>query len=544
MIRLFIRKNILSKLVITICCLGVLLCTGSCSNNYAKHPKDMLRVDLGNEPPTLDPQLTEDTSSSRILFDLFAGLVDFDQQNKVIPGLASSYDVSADGKTYTFHLRPHLRFSDGLPITAHDFVYSWQRVVNPDVASPYSYLLENVVNGGDIIKGKLPLDKLGVSAPNNLTFIVHLEHPNPVFIHYCTRPNLMVVPEAVIARYGNSWTEPQHMVTSGAYMLKQHVVNGYVLAQKNPRYYAAENVKIEKIKYFPFVDVHTALDAYKSGEIDVSAVPIDTTTELKRDYAKQLYMVRNEGIYYLDYNMKLPMFAKNPKLRQALSMAIDREVLTKKVLDQDQIPLYSFATSTIEGGKYAKLQYDWATLTESQKIVKAQEFYHEAGYGPKNILHVTLSYNTNDINKKVMLAIASMWEKNLGVKVVFRNRGWAVFLNERRTGDYIIARDAWLPDYDSITAYTLLYLCNGVQNRSHYCNPDYDTLIRVAENDKDELARQALYSNALEIAQNDYPTIPLFEYTYTRLVKPYVLDYDISHNYLDHVQSKWFRLAD
>ena len=516
----------------------VLLC--SCTKSHESHPRDTLRVDLGSEPATLDPQLAEDISASRVLFDLFAGLVDFDQTNKVIPGLASSYDVSPDGKTYTFHLRHHLKFSNGLPITAHDFVYSWSRVVDPDTASPYGFLLDNVVNGAAIIHGKLPPEALGVSAPDRYTFVVHLVSPDPVFIRYCTRPNLMVVPENVIARYGADWTKPQHMVTSGAYTLKQHIVDGYILVQKNPHYYDAATVHIDRVKYIPYVDIHTALDAYKAGDIDVANVPLDATEQMKRTHTKELHIVHLEGVYYLDYNMKLPLFANNPKLRQALSMAIDRNVLVHDVLRQNQIPLYSFATSTIEGGKYSGLNYDWAKLTEDQRNTVAKQLYADSGYGPTNPLHITITYNTSELNKKVMLTIASMWEKSLGVKIDVKNRGWAVFIHERRAGDYVMARDGWLPDYDAITGYTILYQCNGIQNRSHYCNPDYDALIRVAEANPKATEKQILYSNALRLAENDYPIIPLFEYTYTRVVKPYVKGYNIDANYLDHVQSKWF----
>ncbi|MFN7094878.1 MAG: ABC transporter substrate-binding protein, partial [Burkholderiales bacterium] len=454
-------QNKLSWLLILLVSL-ISACTKA---KVASHPKDTLRIDVGSEAPTLDPQLTEDTTSSRILFDLFAGLVDFDQQNRPISGMAKKWEISKDGKTYTFHLRRGLKFSDGTPITASDFVYSWQRVVTPKTASPYNYLLANVVNGDLIIQGKKKPTSLGVAAPDQYTFVVRLVHPDPAFIAYCMRPNLMVVPKQAISKFGLKWTEPQNIVTSGAYVLNQHVMNGYILATKNPYYYAESSVKIYKIKYLPYVNTSTSLNAYRAGGVDMTFknVPIDQLSSIKRDFPQELHIVQQEGIYYLDLNMKLPLFAHNSKLRQALTMAIDRKILTQKVMAEGQVPLYSLVTPTIEGGKYAGLSYAWANWSYESQVHYAQQLYKAAGFDNNHPLSVTILYNTNDMHKKLVLAVAAMWHKALGVKVKVANQDWATFLQARRQGDYIIARDGWLPDYDSVTAYTLLYLCNGVQ---------------------------------------------------------------------------------
>lgn len=534
-----------SKLFYPILILVTIFCC-SCSkyNTTTKQDNNLLTIDVGSEAPTLDPQMTEDVSSSRVLFDLFAGLVDFDQQNKVIPGLASSWDISKDGKTYTFHLRHGLKFSDGEPITSSDFVYSWQRVVTPDTASPYNYLLANVVNGQAIIESKMSPVSLGVSAPDPYTFVVHLIIPDPVFLAYCTRPNLMVIPKHIVTKYGKAWTTNEHIVTSGAYLLKEHVINGYILAMKNPYYYAESQVALGAIKYMPYVDTNTSFNAYQSGGLDITFknVPIDQLAKIKQNYPKELHIVQQEGIYYLDLNMRLAQFANNPKLRQALSMAINRKVITDEVMAGGQLPLYSIVTPTIENGKYADLVYPWAKWSFESQVVYAKALYKEAGFSKSNPLTLTISYNTNDLHKKLVLAVASMWQQNLGVKVTIENQDWATFLQARRKGDYVVARDGWLPDYDSVTAYTLLYQCKGMANREHYCNKNYDQLIDQATLITDPAQKEQLYKKALLLAQNDYPVIPLFEYTYVRLVKPYVQGYQIERNYLDHVQSKWFKL--
>lgn len=516
----------------------------SCSNNHGKHSNDVLRVALGNEPDTLDPQyINGDTAANRVAYDLFAGLMDFNQENEIIPGLAKSFEISKDGLNYTFHLREKLHFSNGLPLTAHDFVYSWERLINPRFDIPGSHFLNNVVNADKIMHGQLSVEELGVEAPNNNTFIVHLIHPDKNFIKTCAKVNLMVVPEAIISRYGKAWTHPRHIATSGAYLLRQHVLNGYILVQKNPRYWDANNVKIDQVKFVPYIDVNTALDAYKTGEIDVTNVPINSMRNLIEKNKKEVHIVKEEGIYNLDFNFKLPIFYNNIKLRQALSMAVDREILVNNVLQQKQEPLYSLVTPTIDNGKYANLEYSWRTLSRRDRIAAAKILYQDAGFSSKNPLYLTLNFNENDLNKKIMLAVASMWQNNLGIRVTLKSQGWNIFLNERRNGKFMVTRDVSIPDDDNVSTYLEAYTCNSAENYTDYCNKDYDALLHVATLNMNENEKVVLYSNAIKIAQNDYINIPLFKYTYVRMVKPYVRNYKIDGNYLDHVQSKWLYLV-
>lgn len=517
-------------------------CMKSNKNAGMNHP-NMLRVDVGAEVPSLDPLLAEDTTSTRIAFDLFAGLVDFDQHNDVIPGLASHWVISPSGTTYTFYLRKNLKFSDGTPITADDFVFTWQRLVDPETASPYNFLLANVVNGEAIIKGQAKPNTLGVSAPDPTTFVVKLANPNPVFIASLTLPNVYVISKANVLKYGNNWTDTKNIVTSGAYALTDHVINGYILADKNPYFYDAKNVKIEKVKYFPYVETNAAISSYKAGGLDLTwqNVPIDQYKNLQLDYPKQLHTIRQEAIYYFDFNNKLPIFA-NVKLRQALSMAIDRKALVERVVAQGQVPLYSTVTPTVEDNKFAKVTYDWAAWPRQKQIDVARKLYQEAGYSKDHPLHISISYNTNDMHKKVTLAIASMWKSILGAQVDVQNQEWKTFIQARHKGDYTIARDGWVADYNSVTTYTQLYQCGSAVNNSHYCNLEYDKLIAKARLQANPHKRIKTFQMALQIPLNDYATIPLFQYTYTRLVKPYVLNYDIKVNYLDHVQTKWMKL--
>lgn len=540
------RVKLLTRFMFAVLCVtSISACSKSGASAVNKHPGDLIRIDVGSEVPTLDPTISEDTSSTRIAFDLFAGLVDFDQQDKIIPGMAEKWDISSDGKTYTFHLRKGLKFSDASPITASDFVYSWRRLVDPKTASPYSMLISNVVNAQAIIDGKSPVTSLGVSAPNADTFIVQLNHPDSSFIQFIHLPNVAVVPQKIIEKYGNKWTDPANIVTSGAYTVKEHVVNGYILAEKNPNYYDAPSVHIKQIKYFPYEDKNATVPSYKSGGLDVSfqSLPIDQYAQLKQEYSKELHIIRQEAIYYYDFSASNPELAKNPKLRQALSMAIDRNALVKAVLRQDQPPMYSTVTATVEGGKYANIHYDWADMPDDKRIAEAKKLYAEAGYSVMKPFHATLSYNSNELHKKVALTIAAMWKQNLGVDSSFRNQEWKTFLQTRHKGDYQFARDGWVSDADSVISYTNLYLCNGPQNNSHYCNPEFDKLVAQAAVESDSTKQVELYRQALRIPLTDYATIPLFQYTIQVLVKPYITNYTPEINHLYHTQTKWMSFS-
>ncbi len=528
--------------------LGMITISGcsksSKSVSNGSHPKDLFRIDVGSEAPSLDPTLAEDNSSTRIMYDLFAGLVDFDQSNKIIPGMASSWDISPDAKTYTFHLRPNLKFSDGSPITANNFVYSWRRLIDPKVASPYNFLLSRLVNAREIMDGKQNPDNLGVYAPDSLTLVAKLNQPDDAFLNEIAMPNTMVVSQKNIEKFGSAWTKPQNMITSGAYKLKEHVVNGYILAEKNPNFWDAANVSIKEVKYLPYDDKNASIPAYRSGGLDMTfqSVPADQFSQLRKDYPEELHLFRQEAIYYYDFSWNNPELAKNAKLRQALSMAIDRKVLTNDVLKMGQVPLYSTATDTVEGGKYKGLDYEWGSWSRDKQIAEAKKLYAEAGYSATNPYTVSISYNTNDLHKKTALAVAAMWKSVLGVNVNLQNQEWKTFIQTRHKGGYQIARDGWIADYNSVTSYTNLYECKNDQNNSHYCNSKYDKLIEQAKADTNQDHKVDFYREALRIPLNDYAVIPLFQYTIQVLVKPYVTGFDSNTNSLYHVQSKWMSL--
>lgn len=558
------RNSCKKKLLLSLLIINTGIALSSCSKTQNEQSKkDMITVDLGSDPSTIDPQKAEDLQSQRVVNDLFEGLTVVNQENDIIPGLAEKWDISPDGKTYTFYLRDKLKFSDGTPITASDVVFSYQRLVDHKTASPYSNIAENIANAKDITRGMMDTNKLGITALNDRTIQIRLETPDPSFLSITSLWCFGIVSKNNILKYGDNWIDPNNIVTSGAYKLNERVIKGHILESKNPNYYDVEKVAINKVTFVPIEDTNSSFNRYKTGEIDITSnVPVDQYKKIKDTMGDQLHTVLYEGIYYYMFNMSLDKYKNNPKLRQALSMAIDRNTLTKNILGQGEKPLYSFVTSTIEANKFSGLDYDWSMPTQADKISKAQGFgnqniqsndkriakakqlFAEAGYNNNNPLVITISYNTNDANKKVALAVASMWKQVFGdksISIETANKEYKTFLKSMHDGEYDITRRAWIVDYDDVDNYTSLYQCNNTHNYGRYCNESYDSLIKQAQATKDANQRVELISKALKIAQDDYAIIPLYQYTYSRLINPNVSGYVPENNHLDNVYSKWYK---
>ena len=525
-------------------------------SSCAQHNKpyknaNTLYIDIANEPSSLDPALAEDWYSYRVVNDLFAGLIDFDTKNHPILGMASKLEILNNGRTYKFYLKNNLRFSDGSKITADDFVYSWRRLLDPKTASSYSFLLDEIVNAKLIRQGKLPKESLGVIASktnNSITnnvLLVNLNSPSNKFLNYLTSPNTFVVSQNNIKQYGDKWTNPKFMVTSGAYILKERVNNSYILTQKNPYFYEQNDVKINFVKYFPYVDSNTSIANYRTNALDMTGqmVPVNQYLSLKSEYKDAMHTAPWERIEFLNFNMRLEKY-KNLKLRKALSLAIDRDIITNKVLFANQKPLYSIISSTIEDGKYKNIEYDFKNLSQIKRQELAKQLYQEAGYSSTNPLTIVLKYKTSDMYKKISTVIAAMWSYNLGVHVVLQNQEWKTLVSELHSGNYDIAFGGWGADYNLVDTYTDLFLCDNGNNNTHYCNLKYDALIMQAKNNNNIPNQHALYTEAIQLMLNDYSIIPLFQPTHQRLITKRVKNYDMEVNYLDNVQSKWMYLSE
>ncbi len=510
----------------------------ACSKDNKSNDSKVLRTDLGGNVGTLDPQGAFDPYTFHVLSDLYEGIVDMDQANNPIAGMAESWTVSDDGLTYDFYLRHDLKFSDGSSISADDFVYSWRRMIDPETAGYAGTSFGNILNALDVISHKLPLDNLGVEAIDQYQFRVNLSKPDPAFIEKCTALFTTVVPKQVIDKYGESWTSLEHIVTSGPYKLSKRVINGEIMLEKNPYYYNAKNVKMESVIYIPYQDRNSALSAYKTEELDIlNGVPVDQYAKLKSDYAKQLNTVGYEGVVFFSLNVFSDKL-KDTNVREALSLAVDRDVLTNKILASGQKPLYSYVTPTVENGRYKNVYYDWKSLTQAERDAKAKELLKDSGIEPQKY-SINLTYDNNDINRKVAVAVASMWEKELGIKVNLMPTVRKDYLDKRKNSDFEVLLNSWGAAFNHVTTYTPEYACASNVNVSRLCTVNYDSLITDANMSLNEDQQTQFYERALQLAMEQYAIIPLYQNSYTMMISPKVSGLNVESNLLHDIRSKW-----
>lgn len=490
----------------------------------------------GSEPASLDPQKIEGTPGSAIARDLFEGLVTQDSDGNIIPGQAESWTISNDNRVFTFKIRKTARWSNGDPVTAQDFVFAFQRAVDPKTASRYAWYMEipTITNASAIIKGVKPVSSLGVKALDSATFQVTLEKPVPYFIKMLAHQTTYPAPEKVIKKYGDSWTKPENMVSNGAYTLKEWVVNERIVLQRNPLYWNDRETTINQVTFLPIASQTAELNRYKAGEIDMTyEIPLEHYRALKKETPEEIKTTPRLGTYYYEFNMAKPPF-DDIRVRKALSYAINREAITQYVLGQGQMPAYTFTPKAVSG--FIPPVVPYSLLTQKERDEKARQLLSEAGYSRTNPLKLSLLYNTSESHKKVAIAVAQMW-KSLGVQTTLENKEWKTYLDAKDAGEFQVARGGWVGDYNEASTMLDLKTSGHGQNDGKFSSPEYDALMaqsRIATSDEQ---RNALYKKAEEILAEQMPLAPIYQYVTSRLVKPYVGGYPMN-NVEDNVYTR------
>ncbi|SBS25248.1 Periplasmic oligopeptide-binding protein precursor [Marinomonas spartinae] len=488
--------------------------------------KDQVLVKGGEgEPQTIDPQKVSGTPGSLRDRDLFEGLYSEGKDGVLVPGVAESYTVNKDHTVYTFKLRHDAKWSDGSPVTAEDFVFGFQRLVDPKTASTYSYYaaLAGIKNAQNIIDGKDKVSSLGVKALDAHTFQVTLDHSVPYFVKMTVNASLFPAPKKVVEKWGDAWTKPEHIVSNGAYKLKSWVVNQKMVFVRNHDYWNDKKTVINKVIVLPIIDPSVEYNRYMAGDLDMTSnqgIPTNRYHELLKNVPNQVKVTPALAVYYYDFNNQKPPF-NDVRVRKALSYAIDRNIITKYVTGTGEIPAYSFTPPDVAGFKAKEPQYEKWTQAERNK--KAQELLKAAGFDKSHPLNFTLLYNTNENHKKIAIAISAMWKKTLGVNVTLDNQEWKTFLNTRQLGNYQVARDGWFGDYNEASTFLSLLDSNSSQNNAKYKNPAFDKLM-------DETAKvnnpAPYYQKAEDLAiDQDMAVAPIYQYVTKRLLKPYVGGY-------------------
>ena len=504
-------------------------------------PEQVLHRGNGQEPQTLDPHQAEGVPSSNILRDLFEGLTAETAAGRIIPGAAQRWNISRDGLVYTFHLRRDGRWSNGEPVTAEDFVYSFRRVASPETASSYIHMLAPIKNAGAVVTGELEPDQLGVQALDEFTVQISLDSPTPYLLGLLNHSVTYPVHRASIEAHGNEFSRPGKLVSNGAYQLSKWVVRSSIELVKNPYYWGTENTIIGQVIYYPIEDQSTELQRYRSGELDwTDEVPSNLFDWLQKNLPLDLVVTPWLGSYYLGFNLTREPFLENLELRQALAMAIDRDIMTEKVTRFGEIPAYAFIPEGIPD--FSPQPPEWASWSQQERNEEAVRLYSVAGYGPDNPLQIELRYNSGENNKKIALAVASMWKQQLGVETTLINEEWKVFLQNRKQKAVTqVFRAGWISDYnDPFSFLELLHSENG-RNDYGYGNSSYDLLLNDIAAERVPVRRRRLMEAAERMMLADQPVIPLYTYVTKRLVRPTLKGWE--NNIMDHHYSKHMYLV-
>ncbi|CAM3600589.1 peptide ABC transporter substrate-binding protein [Parendozoicomonas haliclonae] len=489
----------------------------------------VFRRGIGSEPASLDPQKIEGTPGGYVARDLFEGLVTQDGNGNTIPGTAESWTISDDGLVYTFKLRESARWSNGDPVTAGDFVYAFQRAVNPATASKYSWYMQipGIVNADEVVAGDMDPSELGVKAVDDKTFQVTLKAPVPFFpkllAHYTTFPT----PQKVIEKHGDQWTRAENIVSNGAYTMEEWVVNERIIAKRNPHYWNNDKTVVDEVHYLPIVSQTSELNRYKAGEVDMTnEIPLEHFKSLKKDIPGEVKITPQIGTYYYTFNTERAPF-NDVRVRKALAYAINRDAIANFVVGQGEKPTYSFTPDSVNG--FVKPNLAWEKMNQKERETEAKRLLSEAGFDKGNPLEVELLYNTSESHKKVAIAISQMWKQALGVKVTLRNEEWKTFLDTRRQGDFDITRAGWLGDYNEASTMLSLWASYSDLNDAKWKNSEYDALLEKAKTTIDEGKRGLVYEKAEQVYAKDMPAAPIYQYVSSRLVKPYVGGYPLNN---------------
>lgn len=475
----------------------------------------------GTEVASLDPHKTEGVPESNVIRDLLEGLVNQDEDGNTIPGVAESWETT-DNRTFTFHLRKDAKWSNGDPVTAADFVYSFKRAVDPATASPYSWYLEmtTMKNAAAIVAGKADKETLGVTAVDDHTLKIELESAVPYFVKMMGHTTVKPVNRKIVEKYGDDWTKPEHFVGNGAYVLDKWVVNERIVLKRNPMYWDNDKTVINQVTYLPIENQVAEMNRFLAGEIDITnELPNEHFRRLQKEHPEYVSIVGNLCSYYYGFNnVKAPF--NDVRVRKALSYAIDRDIITKALLGQGQKSGY-FLTPEITAN-FNPVMPDYGKMTQKERNAKAKELLDEAGFNRGNPLEFTLLYNTSENHKKIAVAIASMWKKNLGVTANLENQEWKTYLDNRRQGNFDVTRAGWCGDYNEASSFLSLMQSNNSSNDPKYTSKAYDDIMAKALSSTSDSEREKLYSKAEQQLAKDMPIAPIYQYVKARLVNPKV----------------------
>ena len=523
-------KKLYSKSVALLAFTGLILTLSSCgdyqSNVESGNREGTLHWGNGTEPQSLDPHIATGVPEHHIISSLMEGLVHKDGETlEPRPGVAKSWVISADGRVYTFYLRQDARWSNGDLHNAHDYVWSWWRALQPALGNLYAYMYFPIANAKAYYDGEISdFSQVGVKALDDYVLQVTLTEPIPYFLqlldHYSTYP----VHRATIEKFGTAdqrgtrWTFEGNIVGNGAFKLKEWKINRRITVERNPHYWNAENVRLNQVVFYPTENVTTEERMFRAGQLHYSGIPSDKIQAYSQSDDPSLRIQPYLGVYFYRLNVDKPQLS-DKRVRRALGMTINRDQLVSQITKGGQIPAYAI-TPPGTMGYYP--ESDLAFDPEGAKKLLAEAGYPNGeGFPTTEIL-----YNTSEGHRKIAVALQQMWKKHLNIDVILLNQEWKVYLDTVSNHHYGIARAGWIGDYVDPNNFLDMFLCNGGNNRTHWCNPEYDQIIlQQVPKAQTHQQRLELFQQAENILLDEMPVIPIYIYTSNNLVHPTVKNF-------------------
>ena len=474
-----------------------------------------LRRGNGPEPDSLDPQLARSDSAATIIRDVYEGLATLDRSAQPVPGAAASWETSANGRIYTFHLRPNARWSNGEPVTAADFVASWQRLVTPATGAQYAEVLKPVANAAEIIAGRAAPASLGVRAADAATLVVTLATPTPYF------PGLVAHWSTFPTYHGRAAAPAGATISNGAYVLREWVVGAYVAARRNRTYWNDAATHVDAVRYVHVADANDEYARYRASELDATyTLPMQPFVQLAKAHGAEVHRAAQLGVYYYGFNLTRPPFKDAPGLRQALAMTVDRERLVGSVTALGELPAYAWVPPGI--ANYAPVRFAWAGLSPEQRLATARRLYAAAGYTAARPLQIELRFPSGSTHERIALAVASMWHEALGVETRLVGEEFKSLLQTISRGDTEVFRSSWIADYNDPWTFAEVLQSDFGINLPKYRSADYDASLARAAAARDPADRIAALQHAERQLLEDAPLIPLYCYVNKHLVSPRV----------------------
>ena len=516
-------KKLYSKSVALLAITGLILTLSSCgdyqSNVESGNREGTLHWGNGTEPQSLDPHIATGVPEHHIISSLMEGLVNKDGETlEPRPGVAKSWDISADGRVYTFYLRQDARWSNGDLHNAHDYVWSWWRALQPALGNLYAYMYFPIANAKAYYDGEISdFSQVGVKALGDYVLQVTLTEPIPYFLqlldHYSTYP----VHRATIEKFGTAdqrgtrWTFEGNIVGNGAFQLKEWKINRRITVERNPHYWNAENVRLNQVVFYPTENVTTEERMFRAGQLHYSGIPSDKIQAYSQSDDPSLRIQPYLGVYFYRLNVDKPQLS-DKRVRRALGMTINRDQLVSQITKGGQIPAYAITPPGTMG------YYPESDLTFDPE--GAKKLLAEAGYPNGEGFPTTeILYNTSEGHRKIAVALQQMWKKHLNIDVVLLNQEWKVYLDTVSNHHYEIARAGWIGDYVDPNNFLDMFLCNGGNNRTRWCNPEYDQIIlQQVPKAKTHQQRLELFQKAETILLDEMPVIPIYISTSNNLV--------------------------